>query len=129
MDLSITTKSYGVENHSWLGSRHGHDNAQPCTLDTSLFTPGTHYPNGFFLSGIPLGRVTATKKMGPYDDAASDGRQTLVGMLFTSVRAPEDNTHDPIAAQLLHCLVVEAALPIAVDAAGKADVAGRITFV
>jgi len=129
MDLSITTKSYGVENHSWLGSRHGHDNAQPCTLDTSLFTPGTHYPGGFFLSGIGLGKVTATGKYGPYDDAASDGRQTLVGLLFTSVRAPEDNTHDPLAAILLHCIVNTANLPLNIDANGKADVAGRITFV
>jgi len=128
MDLSSTTKTYGVEDHSWLASRHGHDNAQPITLDTSLFTANTHYPQGFFKSGIPLGKITTGGKYGPYDDAASDGRQTLVGLLFTSVRAPEDNTHDPIGAILLHCIVNTAALPITIDANGKADVAGRIIF-
>lgn len=129
MDLSQTTKSYGVDDHAWLGSRHGIDNAQPCTLDTSAFMKATHYPEGFFKSGIPLGLITATELYGPYDNAASDGRQTFVGHLFAAVRAPEDTTHDPIGAIFLHGLVNESRLPLPVDAAGKADVAGRLTYV
>ena len=130
MLLSQRTETFGADDQSWLGSRHGTNNAQPCTLDTSTFTAGTHYPEGFFKSGIPLGKITASGKYGPYSDAASDGRQTLVGFLFAAVGAPTVNTVDPSGALFTHGKVRESRLPLgAVDAAGKADVAGSIRFV
>lgn len=237
MDLRPRTESFQSDDQSWLGSAHGTDAPRSITLDTSAFTSGTHYPNGFFPSGLPLGKITATGKYGPYagrvnevqtvtvdatggnitlgfdgsttanisatatagamqtallllptvnpgditvtggpggsggatpyvltfggryaglnvpavvatgvsltggastvvvatqtggGSAASDGTETLVGHLFTGIRAPADTTHDPIGAILLHCIVVAAKLPVAVDAAGRADVAGRIIYV
>lgn len=128
MDLTLTTESFGQDDQSWLASAHGTDSARTITLDTSAFTAGTHYPDGYFPSGLPLGKITASGLYGPYDGAAVDGTETLAGFLFTSVKAPSASTVDPQAAMLWHGAVVEARLPVAVDAAGKTDVAGRIVF-
>lgn len=130
MDLSIRTETFGQEDQSWLGSDHGTDTARSITLDVSTFTAGTHYPEGFLRAGLPLGRITASGKYGLYSDGATDGRQTLAGFLFSAVKAPVVNTTPVAGALLMHCFVVEAKLPApGVDAAGKADVAGRIIFV
>jgi hypothetical protein len=72
MDLTLHTESFQQENHSWLGSAHGTDATQSITLDTSAFTSGTHYPNGFFPSGLPLGKITASGKYGPYAGRTSE---------------------------------------------------------
>jgi len=129
MELSFKTEDFGSDDQSWLGSAHGTDATETVTLDTSTFTAGTHYPDGYFKSGIPLGVITAGGKVGPYDDAAVDGREVLVGFLFAAIKAPADNTLDPSGAMLTHGKVRESRLPVAVDAAGKADVAGSIRFV
>jgi hypothetical protein len=131
MQLAQTVESFGQDDQSWLGSAHGTDATRSITLDVSKFTAGTHYPNGYLLSGIALGVVTATGKYGPYDDAASDGRQTLVGFLFTAQKAPAVTSTPVVAPMLDHGKVKSAKLPIqsgvgSVDAAGKVDVAGRI---
>ncbi|MFG3014297.1 head decoration protein [Streptomyces cinerochromogenes] len=132
MDLSLKTESFTQDRRNWLGSAHGTDAPVSVTLDVSKFTAGTHYPDGFIKSGIPLGKVTATGWYGPYDDAATDGRQTLVGFLFTAqdVNARGVASTKVVGSMLLHCFIREAKLPLgAVDANGKADVAGRIIFV
>ena len=130
MDLSMRTETFGQEDQSWLGSAHGTDMARSITLDVSAFTSGTHYPQGFLLSGLPLGKITATGKYGPYNNAAVDGTDTLAGFLFTGVRVNTlDNTIDVQGALYIHGVVVEAKLPVAIDSAGKTDVAGRIIFV
>lgn len=128
MNLTQTTESFGQDDQSWLASAHGTDTARSITLDTSTFTSGTHYPNGYFPSGLALGKITATGKYGPYSNAASDGTEVLAGFLMTAIDAPSVNTIDPQGALLWHGAVIEAKLPIAVDSAGKADVAGRLTF-
>ncbi|MFD3517712.1 head decoration protein [Streptomyces sp. NPDC058657] len=128
MNLNQRTETFGSDDQSWLGSEHGTQATETIVLDTSTFTAGTHYPDGFFKSGIPLGQITAGGKYGPYDNAASDGRQTLVGFLYAAVGAPTVNTVDPAGAMLTHGKVREARLPVAVDAAGKAEVP-QIRFV
>lgn len=128
MNLATVTESFGQDDQSWLASAHGTDTARPLTLDTSAFVAGTHYPNGYFPSGLPLGRITATGLYGPYDNTAADGREVLAGFLFTAVAAPSVNTVDPQGALFWHGAVVEAKLPRPVDAAGKTDVAGYIKF-
>lgn len=129
MDLNIRTESFGQDDQSWLGSSHGTDTARSITLDITKFTAGTHYPDGYVKSGIPLGKITTGGKYGPYDDAATDGRQTLSGFLFTAVKTPTNPANPVNGALLMHCFVVESKLPVAVDANGKADVAGRVIFV
>lgn len=129
MLLSQTTESFGQDDQSWLGSAHGTESARSITLDTSAFTANTHYPNGYFPSGLPLGKITASGLYGPYNNANSDGTETLVGFLFCAVDAPSVNTLDPVGALFDHGKVREAKLPVTVDSAGKTDVAGRIQFV
>ncbi|WP_432160770.1 head decoration protein [Streptomyces sp. NRRL F-5630] len=129
MILAQVTERFGSDDQSWLGSAHGTDSTETIVLDTSTFTAATHYPDGYFKSGIPLGLITAGGKYGPYDAAAEDGRGTLVGFLFAAVKAPADNTLDPAAALLTHGKVRESRLPVPVDADGKTDVAGSIRFV
>lgn len=129
MDLNMRTESFGQDDQSWLGSAHGTDAARSITLDVSTFTAGTHYPDGFLKSGLPLGKITASDKYGLYADGASDGREVLAGFLFTGIKAPASTATPVSGALLLHCFVVEAKLPVAVNANGKADVAGRIIFV
>lgn len=130
MDLSLRTETFGADDQSWLGSTHGTQATESITLDVSAFTPATHYPAGYFKSGIPLGEITATPgKYGPYDGAATDGRQTLVGFLYAAVKAPSVNTVDVAGAMLVHGKVRASRLPVPVDAAGRADVAGSIRFI
>ncbi len=129
MDLSLKTETFGQGDQSWLGSAHGTDMARSITLDTSAFTSGTHYPDGFFKSGLPLGKITATGIYGPYDDTAVDGRQTLVGFLLDAVKAPSSTTIDVQGALYEHGRVIEAKLPVAIDAAGKTDLKGQIIFI
>jgi hypothetical protein len=38
----------------WIGSRHALNNAKTGTLLLSAFTAGTHYPNGYIPSGLPV---------------------------------------------------------------------------
>lgn len=126
--FSQTTETFGNEDHSWLRSQHGTEAIETAVLDLSTFTKGTHYPDGYIKSGEPLGKITATGLYGPYDTAASDGRETLVGHLFTT-QAVREGGGDILANLLAHGKVVEARLPHPVDAAAKADVAGSIRYV
>jgi len=237
MDLTPRTETFAVDDQSWLASRHGVGEAVSVTLDTSAFTPSIHYPDGFFKSGIALGKITATGLYGPYasqtneaqtvtitgtptggtftltysgqttstiaynataatvlaalqalsnigdndvsvtggpgpgtpyvvtfkgvlggtdvaqmtaahtftggtspniavstttaggaNPAASDGTETFVGLLFGSIKAPSSTSVDVVGAMLDHCKVVNSKLPVPVDAAGRADAAGRIIF-
>jgi hypothetical protein len=129
VDLTLTTETFNQDDQSWLGSAHGTSSGRPVTLDASKgFVAGTHYPNGYLPSGTPLGKVTAGGKYGLYDDAASDGRQTLVGHLLSPVKV-SSGTATPSGSLYEHGRVVAANLPFAVDAAGKADVVGRIWYV
>lgn len=129
MDLSIRSETFAADDQTWLGSAHGTSSARSITLDTSAFTAGTHYPDGFFKSGLPLGKITATGKYAPYVDAAVDGTGVLAGFLLTPVKAPAATTTDVVGALLIHGVIVEAKLPVAIDANGKTDLAGRFTFV
>lgn len=117
----------GVGDISWLGSAHGLDSADTATFDVALFTKATHYPKGYLRSGTPVGKVTASGRYGPYDNTAEDGREKFVGFIVgdydvTGQTLVQGGIHR-------HGEVREAHLPIAIDAAAKADVAGQIWFV
>lgn len=128
MSIKPRSTTYaGFDDPSWLGSGHGLDSTESATLLVSAFTEGTHYPNGYIPGGTPVGKITASGKYGPYSDAAVDGRQTLVGHV-AHARAIDGQT-DLVVGLFVHGTVVEANLPIAIDAAAKADVAGRIRYV
>ena len=117
-----------IDDPSWLHSEVGVDANLTGTLDVATFTEATHFPNGFVPSGTPVGKVTATGLYGPYDDGATDGTDTLLGFVYAP--AYVETATDTIGFALYHYgVVVEANLPIAVDAAGKADVAAFMKFV
>lgn len=131
-DIAVTTTAYQVEKRSWLIPQPGaigHGYSRSGTLDVSAFTAGTHYPNGYIPSGTVLGRITATGLLGPYDNAATDGRQTAAGLLYaaTKVPNPADTTVDVGCAYVAAFAVVRPSrLPFqagvgSLDAAGRAD--------
>ena len=128
MDLSVRTETFGQDDQTWLGAAHGTDLGRSITLDTSAFTANTHYPNGYVRSGTPLARITATGLYGPYDNAGAGGLEVLAGFLLTPIKPGAVSTTDVSGVLFEHGRVVEASLPIAIDSAGKTDVAGRIVF-
>lgn len=77
-EIAVTTTGYQAEKRNWLLGPHGTDpGTNPgITLDASLFTAGTHYPNGY----IPSGTVISPAG-GPYS-----GSGAAAGILFSSVR-------------------------------------------
>lgn len=132
MNLGLITESFSQDRRDWLGSEHGTDTPVGVTLDVTTFTAGTHFPDGYIKSGIPLGKITAGGKYGLYDDTKTDGRQTLVGFLFTGVEVVTRRgatLPSAVGSMLLHCFIREAKLPVAVDAAGKVDLASRVIFI
>ena len=123
------TESFGIGDNTWLGSEHGTETPYGITLDPTKFTLATHAPDGFYRSGTPLGKVTATGLYGPYDNTATDGRETLVGHLYVDVKAPPAGFTDGVLAALFwHGRVRTSRLPLPVDAAGQADVKGSIHY-
>jgi hypothetical protein len=114
--LNLTREAWQQEDQSWLGSEHGTSMAQSITLQTSAFTAGTHYPNGYFKSGIPLGKITASGLYVPHTAGASNGSQNFAGFLFTSLKAPTDTTVNVQGALLDHGRVLVGRLPVALDA-------------
>ncbi len=125
MDITLQpTETWTAEDRSWLGSRDGTEVTQTITLDTSTFTEGTHYPNGYIPSGTVLGMITATGLFGPYDNAASDGRQTAVGFLFSNTKV-RNGGPDVGAAIHWRGVIRSSRLPSnsGLDSAGRTDLA------
>lgn len=72
MNLTPVKKTFGNEDQSWMGSAHGSNSARSITLDISKFTSGTHYPNGYLPSGLPLAKIASSGKYGPYTDSVNE---------------------------------------------------------
>jgi len=82
---------------------------------------GSAFPAGLVKSGTVLGKITATGLLGPYDGAATDGRETAVGHLLNDVVVAAGERHHVAA---VHAgTVKESLLPTGsgLDAAAKAD--------
>jgi hypothetical protein len=105
-DITPFTQQVLAENLSWDLSNPETPYVEGGTLDISLFTAAQHYPNGFIPSGTVLGKVTATGLLGPYLDAAVDGRTTAVGILRASVQAIQPTTG--VAKAKVGCAVLKA---------------------
>jgi hypothetical protein len=72
VDLKTRTTTYVNEDMTWLGSAHGTETGDTITLDLSLFTAATHFPNGYIPSGMTLGKVTASGAYGPYNNGLAN---------------------------------------------------------
>ncbi|MFI1100273.1 head decoration protein [Streptomyces melanogenes] len=118
----ITTSTSYTADRAWLASRHGTDSTETITLDVSKLTAGTHYvvsattdqPYSRVLSGVPVGRVTASGLYGAFDPAATDGRQIFAGLVFAEALFAPTATKIP-AALLWHGVVVAAKVPGGID--------------
>lgn len=66
MSIATTTTTYGGGDYRWLTSARGTDSPKSGTLDYSAFTEGTHFPNGYFPSGLALSKITATGLYAPW---------------------------------------------------------------
>ena len=115
MSVSLTA------DRSWLGSLHGTDQTETITLDMTTFTSGTHYfpsadttvPYSRVLSGLPVGKITASGLYGLYATGATDGRENLAGFVFAEALFNPTQTKVP-AALLWHGSVHTAKLPVVV---------------
>lgn len=133
-DISVFTQQVLAENLSWYLGRPGQGYVPSDTIDVSLFDQATMFPNGFIPSGVVLGRKTSGGLLGPYLDAASDGRQTAVGILMASVQVVQPNgalktkigvgrlvAYAPVSVAKLPFVVGNQPLGGYIDANGKAD--------
>lgn len=128
-DILVETRSYGPGDRGWLKEISGVQSSTVSTrsaglIDFTTFTANTHYPNGYLPSGMVLGKVTATGRLAPYNNGASDGTQTAVGFLYNDVRVPTP-TSARVAATVVDAFarVSVSKLPAnhGLDAAGQAD--------
>jgi hypothetical protein len=131
----ITYSESATADRPWLASRHGLDTPLTITLDTALFTEGTHYipptlaqPRNVFLSGIPLGRITATGLYGPWDPAATDGRATFTGVLLAEVPFTPGSSRAG-AALFWHGVIAAAHIPGGLDVSAITASTAQIHFI
>ena len=83
-EIAQRSTQYAGEDRRWLdGGFHGQDTNKDVTLNGDLF-PDADFPDGRVPSGVDIGIVTATKLAGPYDDAATDGREVCAGHLHST---------------------------------------------
>jgi Bacteriophage lambda head decoration protein D len=127
-DITVESSTYLPADRPWLlFEAVGHQQPSPTDsglINFALFTSGTHYPDGFIPSGVLLGRVTTGSRLGPYDNTATDGRQTAVGFLYNATRVPADTAKKVAVAFVdVFAVVWESRLPSGhgLDAAAKAE--------
>ena len=117
MELGLVTKTWGADDQSWLGSRHGTDNGRSITLafsGTAAFAKSnfeeTDTFKGFVPSGTPIALRASDGRAVPYVEAgASDGNGVLAGFLLSPVKVPVGN--DAVGALLDHGRIRFSRLP------------------
>ena len=114
----------------WLRGPHGTEpgTARNVAIDFTKFT-GANFADGYIDNGCVLGIITATNKVGPYEPAATDGRQTARGVLFNDVKIPANTATVASDAMLVHFFCDAAQLPYqtglgALDAAARTALRG-----
>lgn len=119
MDLAPKTEQFTSDSKEWLGKEHGTTSCDSMMLDAALFL--AVFEDGLVPSGVVVGRVAATGRYGPYDDAAVDGREVARGHLFDVAQVEAGRNVG--GALFWHGQVVEAKLPAdhGLDAGAKAD--------
>lgn len=129
MDLTIRREYVAGSDLTWLGSAHAVENAQTVPIDVSTLTKQTHYPNGFLPSGFALGEIGDTGVYGPYNNGASDGRETFKVFLIQPISIGED-AEVVTGAGIWHGRVYNDRLPFPLDAPGIVDAqAGQFTII
>ena len=126
-DISVSTDTLRRgTSRAWLAGPHGADLPKHAVYDFNLFAHANFTALGYIPNGTLLGVVTATGKVGPYSDAATDGRQTAIGWAFNDTTIPADKAKVVTDAYLPHCGVHVSGLPFktgdgALDANARTD--------
>lgn len=128
MKTVITTTNYSADSSKWLASKVGRDCMQTITLDRSAFTEADHYPDGFFKSGILLGKITATGLYGPLDTSLSNGQEVFQGVLGDPQEDTGTDTKEIVANLQWLGLINTAKLPVAAEDAAGGGVPAAIAY-
>lgn len=124
----MKTETFGGGDQSWIGAgAHGITDARTEILDISTFTAGTHYPDGYIPSGLPVAKVGGV--LVPYDP--TEGTTTNAGVLAGHVLTdqPIVGSADFAVPLYDHGRVVTANLPIAFTAPAAAAKRAAVTIV
>ena len=70
MSIAATTTTLGGDDYRWIATEDDTKYVKSGTLDYSAFTEGTHFPNGYFPSGLSLTYSTTTGLYGPFAGGA-----------------------------------------------------------
>ena len=104
----LVSESFGRGDQTWLGSDHGITNAATGTLDVSTFTKATHYPNGYFPSGLIVNAANLAV-LAPFTGAVGE---KLGFVLFDQAT---DGVADLPTAVLLHGIIKTSKLPVSTN--------------
>lgn len=115
----IKTERFGSGDQTWLASDHGIFNARTSVLDVSAFSEATHFPDGYFPSGLPVNAA---------DEGAvkpwTGGEGEALGFVLTDQAT--DGVEDLNVPVIRHGLIKTNKLPVAFTAP---KAAGQFTFV
>ena len=104
----IKSESFGGGDQSWLGSTHGIGNCRTETLDPATFTKATHYPNGYFPSGLIVD-IADPQAVKPFTGGAGEKLAFLMGDHET------DGVEDRAGAFLFHGSIRTGFLPVSTN--------------
>lgn len=118
MDISTTTTAYGPDSTQGGIVKPQDITEVGCTLDLALFPDAA---DGSIPALTPLAKVTASGLYGPYDNAATGGREVFAGLLFDTIPTRGKTTGNVGASRIVLGAIYEAKLPSPIDSAAKAD--------
>lgn len=103
----LKTTQYGTGDFSWLRNTDGlDDSAVTGVIDISDFTSGTHFPNGYLPSGLPV-RIDDLDDIRPWADVAG----AVLGYLKGDYKT--DGVEDVNVAVITRGNIKTAKLPVA----------------
>lgn len=74
----LKTTTYGSGDFTWMLNTDGLDESVTGVIDVSTFTKATHYPDGYFPSGLPV-NVADRDVIKPWTDAVGERLGFLKG--------------------------------------------------
>lgn len=104
----MVKKTLGTGDRRWLASAHGIRNCRSSVLDVSAFTLGTHFPDGYFPSGLIV-NCANEQAVVPFTGAAGE----VFGVLFDDVET--DGVEDLNVPIFRHGGINTAYLPVATN--------------
>lgn len=103
----LKTTQYGTGDYSWMRNTDGLDDAAVTgVIDISDFTAGTHFPNGYLPSGLPV-RIDDLDDIRPWADATG----AVLGFLKGDFKT--DGVEDVNVAVIYRGSIKTAKLPVA----------------